>query len=473
MRNGMLWVVACFCLVGCQRVFTITNDQVYVGEQGTTHVPGFGDAGVEVMTEQNGVFTTWPSVRRGDAYEVTGLPAGDVLVHVGTDWFVSGGDSLDLGHANLGRADAQQVVTNDTDLDVTPSGVPAGFDVTGYGVEFFSPGAGLYGFAASAGPFTGQFTVPYRNEIGPSAYVLAPAVDAAKGDTLWALWFDTVNLGVMQATPSLELLPFSCGVLTAAAHATGVTVAGPSTSVALSVAGTPTSMAFDMPRSQWAALTGGKLPLREDFAIGPMPSGSLTVPVTWPDLMTCSLFTGGLRFVAREMNDLSGTVAAFNPFPSSWPLVTTYVLRAAAPGTGPTTEVEYGGIFPANQPVVPGVHAPENVTVQGLTAQGLPVGATLSVSWQAPSAGPTPSGYVVVLQRRIRGVDTTHFEAAPFAARTTHTSLLLPAPALTVGQKYSVVVRALGDASWSPSKPNQGGIPATWADGASAEFTVQ
>jgi len=363
---------------------------------------------------------------------------------------------------------------------------PTSLTISATGLDPWQPADELGILSSNAGALlAGTQVVPI--DVGDTAIAgkttrwFEPLIDAAKGDS--ALVY---QLSGKQPDP-----PGSNGVffaLTRAGIAAPLAMAdGATTAMTVELAAVPQSRALTVhvQRSQLDAL-------RAQVGPGARPPASFQH----------SLFIHALpRALQRGMFDVAPRVARFiapagtadydqsfrygNPFQTAgiaWDefMVARYNFFIPVLAAGATTAVNLEVGFVAQLPVsalaVDGTIAPvvtpvRNVKIAGLdlTTPQTGVGLTPAITWDAPAIG-APTCYSLRLhQVGVDGTATTLGLVATFL--TTATSLTLP-PLLSSGSSYLIEIEAQAIPDYAcTSAPFVNGLPAAFADAATAQFT--
>lgn len=462
------------------RTVTLTNTTTFIDERGTQSVSNLGDAGITLFLPDGGAV---PGARTSSAFVAQNVPAGEYTFRWGNSYYVARGDTLDLGFTNLGRPDQQRVDAGAATFTLATAGLPAWSDLDW--VLLFSHGGDLYGFntgALTSGPADGEVPTSFTWDYGAlSGRSSAQRIDAAQGDTLWAIHMKNqavITTPVPGAAEDGGVLdvPFDCQVATSAAHLTSVTInAGPNAAGATFVAPQTRSVALTLPRTQWATRTGEVHPQAvlagETFYVAAEPTGAATNSA---DLISCF---NDPRF-GNPVSDINRSVTVINTLPASWNVlgvgvmnyrVTTQVLDAGTWSSAGSIWAE----SPLNQPFLPQVHPPTQLTVQSIAAHQLltaAVAGPLSVTWNANPAAPAATQFSVAVLRITRPAGFT-IRTQVASALTRGASFTFPVGTLTAGGIYQLRVRAVVTTS-AESGPFLGRT-SSFADAISNPFLAQ
>jgi hypothetical protein len=443
------------------RSIRITRELKYRTETGVVTRSGFSDAGVQLFSFASGSYVPLPLEQVGNAFTGSHLPSGDLYIKFRRSWYVTQASEVDLGRYFLGRPDVEQIDAGAVTLSLATAGLGT-WSATDR-LEFFSEGANAYGIntasnesAWRSGPATNASATSFGFDYGKlSAATSFPKIDSTKGDTLWALWMKETALIQTPVPSELEdggteiiQVPFLCSTAAAGAHQLGLNVIAPVTAAALNFSSTPTVMVgVTLPRDQWFALAPtahatGEATL-ETLSIGPLPGG---IKTGYPDLVTCQ----NAPLLDNPSGNINRSLTLANPFPSSWPVSSEYVVRLSSRNRIPDggtyiARGYFGGIGLAGQPMLPRLEPVSELKIQGTSGNSISevaASSQLEVTWAAPKKGTTPTVYQVAIENIVPKGGLFERQTIAFAT-TPNTSFAFPKDTLVVGLVYSISVTAI------------------------------
>jgi hypothetical protein len=452
-----------------------------LNEDGTTVTEtDLGPNAVSVFVANGSALNELPGTRTTTTYTVSGVPTGPWIAHFGTGYYVTSGDTLDLGYDGLGRMDVENIDAGVATLALDVSGLPAWGN--GDDLQFLSPGADFYGYGtygAQTEPTVGVVPSHLEYDYGSLALdTTAPRVDARRGDSLYAVFMQHRELIAPTQRPDggSSFSPFFCGWATAAAKLTSVTINPGRNAVTAPFVTAPTvTLGLIYPRTQWAARSVEAHPSAvmstEElyFVSEPVKRG------VSGDLLQCV----NNPFPNEVFVDVNRSITTGNPFPASWPLrgsvTSTYRMRKTVADAGTWTATARSSVSArAGDPLAPGVHPPRQVLVQGMGAdqvETVVAASPLSVSWTPSTQSPQASAYVVNVVQMVRDAGGVTYRSTVAFARTGATSFTFPPGTLQLGQMYQLRVGALETAS-PEGTPNSQAASST-AEAMSNPFRAQ
>ncbi len=458
------------------RTVTIRDTIVLTDETNTvTSKSGF-TAPVHVFTAADGgTWVEWPGTLIDGGYTVPSVPAGEYVAQVGTSYYVSTVDALDLGYSGTGRFDTVTVDAGTTTLNLSVAGLPAWNDNVPLesdnlnldDLQFFSAGAQLYGYAedflADQAPDSHpwhQVPTNFVLDYGSLTGAQAPLVNASRGDSLWVTYMQRRTLTVSpgwypQSDGGIALgnLPMECRASTLVAAPNNVTLHPGTNALSATFNSTTTrDVALDWRRDEWNARNAETHPSapapREEYLF---VTASPSRHSTSADLLDCFnrypfVVPDGLPDAGQAIN-VTKTLTVADPWPASWVreayLTQIRYTQHTLPdgGLSPTATASDWARFELGAPIAPSLHAPQNLTVNGLSTQleTVVAGQPLRVAWQRHPSPAATNFRLTLVKRAGRTIVARVY--------TRGTSFTFPAGFMTAGETYYVRVAAELDAS--------------------------
>ncbi len=425
------------------RTVTVTRNAKWWSTRGVSVVNTLPSTTFNLYVMNGEVFTELPGTLTATAFTVPHVPLGEYAVKVGATYYVAHEDTLDLGTNQPGRGDVRLIDAGTATWELLLSGLgpSTNFD----GLQFASAGAGLqtrdYGPAwlmSSEVNGTSRLLLDYGLLLNaPSQQT--PAIDSTQGDVLVALQ--------MRGIPPTDggRVP-ACSSAVQAATANDVTIQpGANTTSLQFLPGEQTNTTMRLPRLIWSQRAS------ESHTQAIMVDDFLNLEVHFPDagrvadLVEC---WGGV-YLNQLPGDLYEVLSVTNPFPSTWGKATygqaTYRIFKQIPDAGSWAVYATSEVWvDSSQEVVPGVHAPAQLAVQGIPADvmgAVNVREPLVVTW-VPRGEPAPADYFVSLVRMKRDENFNVTRTSVASALTRNTSFTFPAASVEAGAVYFVRVLA-------------------------------
>lgn len=386
------------------------------------------------------------------AWVVRNIPTGTYLLKFGTQHYTTSESLLDVGHVDLGRADATVAsgYTSVPDGGLLPATeVQLHLDnlapyTEGSIFQFFAPNAGAaeldLGYWFETPPAPGSTVLD--SLFTYSNLALHPLIEESRGDRAWVTQFGsnsfTLPNGATENFHSLARAAYLPAFTTVNRGTTAV-------SGTMSEPATQSFARFTWKRSSFEALAAQVAPsgiYRYSQAMGvyAMPYTGVDGQYDYsPDLV---VFNNG----TAAGPDVTRTIPFRNPFPPSWPLLGmashSFIVAYPLPNNARTLiagTVRVSDVFSnfTAKPVEPRVTPVRTVTVDS-TAAGTEalIAARPTIAWTAPAVG-TPTSYSVQVY------DVTAAAKSIATLSTRDTQVVLPSGMLTSGRRYAFRVRAL------------------------------
>ena len=398
---------------------------------------------------------TYNAVGESDGtFRIAGVPQGKYLLQVDVDFVQSTARTLDLGMYVVGRPDAATAGTS-TQLTLN---IPT---VAAWGanddLEVGALGVGAWNTFANSSMSVAEGAT----SISGTMSWLSPLVNASKGDRLWVARLDAIDSAPLGGF-YLKISDYG----TAGNSFNMVSDTNNSASATLSPVTEDQSVSLDWHRSDFAALATAINPsammTRQDLYVSAIPGGT-SRGVLRPELTL--VWSAGTAATDVDL----GTVTYGNPYAASGVVGhagASFVYQPQLPNDPPVLTRD--GIISVDKPIAdfgsgpitPMVSPPRNLKVNGQDAltELSGIGATPTLSWDAPATG-TADFYIVVVTEAyahtLGGHDYTLYSTIA-AFQVTGTQIKFP-PGIVPGSSHAIFeVRAVstpgGDVNAHPFK---------------------
>lgn len=436
---------------------------------------------ITAYVERAGGFEARGGVGTSDGrFAIAGVPHGRYWLAVGGNFYWTGEREVDIGLHQLGRPDATPsppgtglslsigglVPTSaGDDLQLTSANAAVGFYST---ASFFNPITANPPAPGDTALVDALFPFDASASLGTATF---PLVEASRGDRL------TVTQLVPQQSGAVSYNAVARALTTSVEMAPGTATAVTGTLATPPAQSTTITYRQDAFEAHAAAIGAGATPLFSSVFLDANPLGDRLASGT-PDLAYTTF--------APAAGDQTFTFSYRNPFPSSWrrylAAPTIFQVPLTVPdGAGGTTTASTFVAFFAQAPVrrqaielAPAISPARDLSLDGQPMHdGLTVGATPVLSWQAPALGDARAYTIRVLQLG---------PTPPFATQVARlvvtgdvTTVRLPPTVLVPGQTYALQLNAVATSEDAEDEQLEPGFvtPSGAAPTVTASFVVE